>query len=157
VSGLTPILFRSAAYVGSVAVMDGYFLDILDLNALRRQPIKDAPEKFSKWVETQVLEKLAKGRPDVIGIGGIITQYGRIKQITKLCKKFYPDVPIVLGGGVASSLPEFMIQKLPVDIVVVKEGEVVFSEVLHRLEKNESLVGLGGIVYKEEIRLVNLK
>ena len=140
------------AYVGAVAAMDGHHLDVLDLNALRRQPVKDAPEKFTKWVEAQVIEKLAKGKPDVIGIGGIITQYGRIKQITSICKKVYPDVPIVLGGGIASSLPEFMVQRLPIDIAVTKEGEVIFSEVLHRLEKKESMAGLGGVAYRQEIR-----
>src|SRR3989304_5769918 len=32
------------AYVGSVAAMDGHHLSVLDLNAERRQPVKDAPE-----------------------------------------------------------------------------------------------------------------
>src|SRR3989338_7730828 len=38
-------------YVASVAAMDGHRVDVLDINAMRIKPVKDAPEKFNKWVE----------------------------------------------------------------------------------------------------------
>src|SRR3989441_331975 len=62
------------------------------------------------------------------------------------------DVPIVLGGGIASSMPEFMVKRLPVDVVVQEEGEVTFSEVLHRLERRVSLEGVKGTAYRHVIR-----
>lgn len=139
-------------YVGAVAAMDGHRVDILDLNAERRQPVKDQEEDFSKWVETRVVEKLEKDKPKVIGIGGIITQYGRIKQITAICKRVYPDVPIVLGGGIASSMPEFMVKRLPIDVAVQEEGDVTFSELLYRLEIGASLENLKGIAYRHTIK-----
>lgn len=137
-------------YVGAVAVMDGHKLDVLDLNAERRTPVADM-ESFDTWVERRVEEKLGKARPDVIGVGGIITQYKRIKEIATICKRVHPDVPIVLGGGIASSMPEFMLRRLPVDIVVQEEGEVTFSEVLHRVETEESLAGLSGVAYRDPL------
>lgn len=139
-------------YVASVAVMDGHIVDILDLNAERKRPIKESAEFFTKWVAGRVVEKLEEKRPDVIGLGGIVTQYSRIKQIARICKEVYPDVPIVLGGGIASSLPEFMVARLPVDIAVQEEGDVTFSEVLHRLEAGASLEGLKGVAYRHELR-----
>src|SRR5436190_5494269 len=139
-------------YVGAVARMDGHHLDVLDLNALRKEPVKENGDQFSKWVERQVTERLQTTRPDVIGIGGIITQYGRIKQITETCKRIYPEVPIILGGGISSCLPEFMIERLPIDVAVQEEGEVTFSELLHRLETGESLAGLKGVVYRHWVR-----
>ncbi len=139
-------------YVAAVAVMDGHRVDVLDLNALRREPVKDPPEKFSKWVEEQLVQKLLKDKPDVIGIGGIITQYKRIKQITQICKKVYPEVPIILGGGIASCLPDFMVQRLPIDVAIIKEGEVNFSEVLYRIEIGASFEGALGIAYRKEVR-----
>src|SRR5258708_33500361 len=60
-------------YVGSVARMDGHHLDVLDLNALRKEPVKGDPQVFSKWVEAQVIKRLEERKPEVIGIGGIIT------------------------------------------------------------------------------------
>jgi len=119
-------------YVGAVAAMDGHHLDVLDLNAERRCPVKDSAEVFNKWIEDQIIRKLGAQKPDVIGLGGIITQYGRMKKIAQLCKRVYPDVPIVLGGGIASSMPEFMLARMPIDVAVQEEGEVTFSEVTGR-------------------------
>jgi anaerobic magnesium-protoporphyrin IX monomethyl ester cyclase len=139
-------------YMGSVAVMDGHHLDVLDLNAERRGPVKDSVDIFNKWVEAEVVRKLGVREPDVIGIGGIITQYGRIKKIAEICKRVYPDVPIVLGGGIASSMPDFMVARLPIDIVVQEEGELTFSEVLHRLEAGVSMEGAKGVAYRHTLR-----
>ncbi|PYN30128.1 MAG: hypothetical protein DMD98_19525, partial [Candidatus Rokuibacteriota bacterium] len=140
------------AYVGAVAAMDGHRVDVLDLNAERREPIKGSLATFVGWAESRVVEKLERDRPDVIGLGGIITQYSWIKRIAELCKRVHPDVPIVLGGGIASSMPEFMVKRLPVDVVVQEEGEVTFSEVLHRLERGASMEGVKGTAYREAIR-----
>lgn len=139
-------------YVASVAAMDGHIVDVLDLNADRKEPVKQDAESFTKWVEKCVIAKLGKQKPDVIGLGGIITQYSRIKQIARICKEIHPDVPIVLGGGIASSLPEFMVARLPIDIAVQEEGDVTFSEVLHRLEVRGPLEGLKGIAYRHAVR-----
>jgi anaerobic magnesium-protoporphyrin IX monomethyl ester cyclase len=140
------------AYVGAVAAMDGHTVDVLDLNAERREPVKGPMEVFVKWAEARVVSTLEAARPDVIGLGGIITQYGWIKRIGALCKQVYPDVPIVLGGGIASSMPEFMVGRMPIDVVVQEEGEVTFSEVLHRFEARASLEGVRGTAYRHVVR-----
>jgi anaerobic magnesium-protoporphyrin IX monomethyl ester cyclase len=140
------------AYVAAVAAMDGHTIDVLDLNAERKQPVKSSPEAFVKWVESRVIETLEQRRPDVIGLGGIITQYAWIKRIAGLCRRVHADVPIVLGGGIASSMPEFMVRRLGVDAVVQEEGEVTFSEVLHRLERRATLEGVKGVAYRHLIR-----
>lgn len=139
------------SYVASVAVMDGHKVDVLDLNADRKEPVKEDGVSFAKWIESRVVSALERQKPDAIGLGGIITQYSRIKQIARICKQVYPDIPIVLGGGIASSMPEFMVARLPIDIAVQEEGEVTISEVLHRLEVGASLEGLKGIAYREDL------
>lgn len=143
------ILPIGQAYVGAVAVMDGHHLDVLDLNAERRGPVTQTPAEFTQWVEATVRQRLLERKPDVIGIGGIITQYKRIREIARICKATCPDVPIVLGGGIASCLPEFMVTHLPIDVAVQEEGELTISELLHRLELKASLAGLPGIVYRD--------
>lgn len=140
------------AYVAAVAAMDGHAIDVLDLNAERRAPITESFEQYARRVEARVAEKLGQGRPDVIGLGGIITQYAWIKRIAAVCKRVHPDVPIVLGGGIASSMPDFMVKRLPIDVVVQEEGEVTVSEVLHRLERRASLEGVKGTAYRHVIR-----
>jgi radical SAM superfamily enzyme YgiQ (UPF0313 family) len=146
------ILPIGQAYVAAVAAMDGHTVDVLDLNAERRGPVTTEPEAFVKWVEDRVVAKLERDRPDVIGLGGIITQYTWIKRIALVCKRVHPDVPIVLGGGIASSMPEFMVKRLPIEAVVQEEGEATFSELLHRLEARASLEGVRGVAYRHVVR-----
>ena len=138
-------------YVAAVATMDGHQVDVLDLNAERRSPVESTDTSFSSWVEDQVVHKLGQRKPDAIGLGGIITQYGRLKEIARICKRVYPDVPIVLGGGIASSMPEFMVERLPADVVVQEEGEVTFSEVLHCLEEGASLDRVKGVAFRRDL------
>jgi len=134
-------------YIAAVAAMDGHHVDALDLNAMRKRPVESTPEDFSKWVETNLVDKLEQSKPDVIGLGGIITQYSRIQQIAKICKRVYPDVPIVLGGGIGSSMPDFMVERLPADVVVQEEGEVTISELLRCLEEGLPLDDVKGIAF----------
>lgn len=136
------------AYIASVAVMDGHTVDVLDLNAARRGPISASMEDYGEEVLGEVRRQLKTGKPDVIGVGGIVTQYKWIKRIAAVCKEAYPDVPIVMGGGVGSCMPQFMLSRLPIDLVVREEGEVTFSELLHRLEVGADLAGLKGTVYR---------
>lgn len=138
-------------YVAAVAVMDGHRVAVLDLNAARRQPLKEPQDVLFKWIETQVVRALEAQKPDVIGIGGIITQYKQIKHITHVCKRVHPDVPLILGGGIASCLPEFMVQRLPIDVAVQEEGEVTCSELLYRLEQHAPLEGVSGIAYRHHL------
>ena len=139
-------------YVAAVAIMDGHRVGVLDLNAERRKPIKMSNEQMARWVEERVAAILSKEKPDLIGLGGIVTQYSRIRQIARACKRIHPDVPVVLGGGIASSLPLFMTQRLGVDAVVQEEGEVTFSELLHRIEDGASLEGVKGVAYRARAR-----
>lgn len=135
-------------YVAAGAIMDGHRLTRLDLNADRRVPISTLDPGYDTWLFARLDEALA-GEPDVIGIGGIITQYAQIKKICAYCKDKLPDVPIVLGGGVASAMPDFMLKHLPVDYVSQHEGELTFSEILHRIEMGASMQGVAGVTYYE--------
>lgn len=136
-------------YVASTARMDGHRIDVLDLNAARLSPVKDDERVFERWIDTEIENKLQKSKPTVIGIGGIITQFSRLKRIAEVCKKICPQSIIVLGGGIASSMPEFMLQRMTVDVCVLEEGEATISELLFRIEKGLSLKGLLGVAYRD--------
>ncbi|MBF0355122.1 MAG: B12-binding domain-containing radical SAM protein [Alphaproteobacteria bacterium] len=142
------ILPLGQSFVGAVSVMDGHRLHVLDLNAMRQRPIRDNPQAFTSWVLEKLTECLSSFRPDVIGIGGIITQYARIKRMTEQCKRIHPDIPIILGGGIATCMPEFMLRRLDIDIVVREEGELTISELLERIELAQPLDGIKGTLFK---------
>jgi len=137
------------AYIASVALMDGHKVEILDLNQDRLGPVEDM-ESFNKWVNSKIIKKLQKSKPDVIGIGGIITQYSRIQQILNLCHQRLPQATRILGGGIASCLPEFMMKMLSVDIIATEECEITFSEILHKIELGQDMKGVAGVWFNTE-------
>ena len=102
---------------------------ILDLNALRM--------KFGgKQVPTKVIiDEISSENWDLIGIGGLTTTYGRIKELIPLLKKHAPNALIVGGGGWSTYNPHEIIQLIPeLDIIVIGEGETTFSELYDELE-----------------------
>jgi anaerobic magnesium-protoporphyrin IX monomethyl ester cyclase len=137
-------------YVAAVAIMDGHRVEVLDLNAARLRPVEQSDDSLADWIDERIHTTLDAQAPDVIGIGGIITQYARIKRIVQTCKTKMPDTPVIMGGGIASSMPEFMLKRLQVDVVVQEEAEVTVSELLHRLEDGSSLSGILGVAYREK-------
>ena len=85
---------------------------ILDLNALRM--------KFGgKQVPTQVIiDEISSENWDLVGIGGLTTTYGRIKELTPLLKKYAPNALIVGGGGWSTYNPHEILQLIPeLDII----------------------------------------
>ena len=62
-------------------------------------------------------------KPDLIGLGGICTDYPFLKDAVELIRKFAPGTPIVLGGGIISNDREFVFNLLKPDFGIVGEGE----------------------------------
>lgn len=77
------------------------------------------------------MDLLPTEKPDVIGITGIVTQYREVRDWIEECWIAYGiDAPIVVGGPLASSLPELVLRKCRVDYCVVGEGEATFVDFL---------------------------
>ena len=142
------IIDLGKSYVAASAFCDGHDVRVLDLNAERGGPVEE-DARFWSWVDRRVEWALDYHSPHVVGLGGIVTQYGMIRRIARLVRMLRPEATIILGGGIASCLPIFMAERLPVDVVVQEEGEVTISEVLERIEQGAGFVGVRGTVYKE--------
>lgn len=106
-------------YISSVLKQANHKVDILDLNALRND---DALTSFSS----------DKGY-DLIGLTGIITQYGEVKRLAEKCKQLYPQTPIVCGGSLATSIPYLLLSKTEIDSCILGEGEEVIFDILDDL------------------------
>lgn len=137
------------AYIASVIKMDGHRLRVLDLNVTREKPIEDSRD-YEELTSMLLAATIVEFKPDVIGIGGIVTQYARIKKTIQQCKKLTPNARIIIGGGMSSCMPEFMVERLNADIAVCEEGEVTISEVLYRIESDIPLDNCKGTVVRND-------
>jgi len=131
-------------YVAAVAQNKGHEVQVLDLMTQTDSyaPTREAIESF---------------RPEVIGISvrNIDDQnmnhprfmLEEIRKIVSYCRGL-SSAPIVLGGAGYSIFPEAVLTYLEADIGIQGEGELVFPELLQRLEKSSELAGLPGVYVK---------
>ena len=113
------------ALLAAIAMERGHQVQVYDENAWRQG-------------ENTLREVLQADQWDALALGGITTAYGSIKKIMKLAREICPDVTIVLGGGVLTSLPRDIMTFLPqVDVGCVGEGFNTFPEILDAIDQGK--------------------
>lgn len=123
-------------YVAAVLQRVGYDVEVLDINAYRYEKI-------------QVEERIKNAEFDVAGIGGIVTTYKYVKWISSILKKHHHSKKIIVGGSVGTSISKIMLEKNPVDVVCIGEGEATVVELIKTFENNGDLSKVKGIWYKD--------
>lgn len=123
--------------LASIAMQKGHQVQLYDANAWRHP----------KSVVEQVI---AADDWQVIGIGGLTTSYSYIKDLVKICKRVNPKAFIILGGGVVTSMPlEMMTWLAEVDLGIVGEAFLTWSEVLSKIDqKNFDFRHTLGVCYR---------
>ena len=106
------------AMIASITKQEGHQIAFLDLNANR--------------VTLQVAaNEIMIDDYDIIGIGGLSSQYKEIKQILPICRQIHPDALIVAGGGFVTYMPDKMLKLRPeIDIVAIGEAEETWGDLL---------------------------
>ena len=74
-------------------------------------------------------------KPDIVGIGGIVTVFNHFLWMSKICKEIFPDSLLVAGGSLASTVPHLLFRHSPVDVCVKGEGEFTLLEIVKSLER----------------------
>ncbi len=112
----------------------GHKIELLDIDA----------HQYSK--ET-VKQKLKDYDFEAVGITGMITVYSYVKWLTFVIKNQY-QVPIIVGGNGATSIPRLYLERTGADIVVIGEGENTVKELFAALQNQEKLENVDGIWFK---------
>jgi radical SAM superfamily enzyme YgiQ (UPF0313 family) len=81
-----------------------------------------------EMLEAKLKQALADIRPDLVGLGGICTEYHFLKDAIQIIRQNSPNTPIVLGGGIINNDAEFAFQALKPDFCVRGEAEEVLVE-----------------------------
>lgn len=128
-------------YVAAATRNSGHDVTVLDLMT----------ENNSQFIIKETMESFC---PDVIGVSvrNIDDQnmerpkfiLDEVKGIVCYCRSL-SDALIVLGGAGYSIFPESVLAYLEADMGIQGEGEIVFPELLDRIEKNADLSGTPGL------------
>jgi anaerobic magnesium-protoporphyrin IX monomethyl ester cyclase len=112
----------------------------LNFQLLDLEPYGVTYSKVTKeFVESEIQRHLDNFQPDIIGISITEDTSNTGLYFASLCKKYLPDVPVLMGGVFCSTRPEKVIAHDAVDIVCVGEGEIAVTTLVDRLQAGETI------------------
>ena len=126
------------AYLGAVAEKAGHEVNVIDCQA-------------EKLDYTSFRQRISQQNPDVVGVTATTLLYSSAKQIITIAKETHPDCVTMLGGSHASFWDENALKECPsLDVVVRREGEATFLELLSKLSNNQPLNGTQGSTHRNQ-------
>ncbi len=130
------------AYLGAVAEKAGHQVTIIDCQA----------EKLTYETFTA---RIAQTPSDIIGVTATTLLYKSAMKLITIAKQAQPHAVTMLGGSHGSFLDEDALKEYPsLDIVVRREGENTFIELLEKIQSQASLANVLGITYRNGDKIV---
>ncbi|MBX5320456.1 MAG: B12-binding domain-containing radical SAM protein [Candidatus Bathyarchaeia archaeon] len=137
-----PLIPLSLGYLGAVCEKSGYDVKVIDCQGERLNL-----QGFRR--------KLANTDTDVIGITSATLTYKSALKIAEISKEVFPECTVVLGGCHATFWDINALNECPsLDIIVRKEGEITFLEILEKLKNKESLSEVKGITFRKKDEII---
>jgi len=124
----TPI--EGVSSIATVAKLAGWDVKIRDLRI--GEELEDACADAAK-------------RGGVVAMPTFIDAFPVTHKALARVRELNPNVPIVIGGALVSSLPEPLINGLQADYAVLREGEATLLDLLDHLEQGGTAEGARGI------------
>jgi anaerobic magnesium-protoporphyrin IX monomethyl ester cyclase len=120
--------------------------------------MRDQGENVRIWdlnVRSRAANDIAEATPNdgegtVFGISCLTAGASQAHQFAKLIKEIAPKSRIVYGGIHPTALPEEAIEVGSADVVVKAEGEETLKELFRRWREGEDIVGMAGIVCRDD-------
>jgi len=126
------------AYIAAYLEPRGVRVDVLDCQALQVS-------------SEEVRRKVARLRPDIVGITCVTTNFYEACEIARAVKKASERTRVVLGGPHPTVMPEEALRHEEIDLVVRGEGEVTMHEVASGRNNRE----IEGLSFKEGGKIVH--
>lgn len=125
------------SYIAGTLLREGHEIGVWDIDAQR-------------WSDEHVLRKIKDegGTFDLVGITALADNYRYIKWLTKSFKEIHPQTKIILGGHLASALPEFLLDHIPLDFIAVGEGEQTMVELAEVLTTGSNPLQVNGLYFR---------
>lgn len=126
------------AYLSAIARRKGYPCLIIDAQIRCLHP-------------RAIIDKIGAVAVLFFGISVNVVSYRAGIELCRELRKFYPSIPVVVGGPHVSVLPGLCLEAMNADIAVVGEGERTFAQLLEYFsgQGTTDLSSIPGIWYKD--------
>jgi radical SAM superfamily enzyme YgiQ (UPF0313 family) len=120
------------AYIAAALEQAGHDVDIIDLNVHR--------------VKNRRLQQLVSNS-DIVGITGMITEFHAIAELAGMVKAASPRTRVIIGGPLATALPDKLLKESGADFIVFGEGETTVINLVAAIESGSDYSNIRGIAY----------
>jgi len=103
--------------------------------------------------DRQVVDQAREFGPDVLGMGMIIGNHNRARELGRALKAALPATPLLIGGPQASPLPGLCLEETGADVCVVGEGERSLPALLGTLAARGPLHDVPGVAWLDDGQL----
>jgi anaerobic magnesium-protoporphyrin IX monomethyl ester cyclase len=137
-----PFIPLGIAYIGAVSEKAGHQVTVIDCQA-------------EKLTYETFRDRIAKTPSDVIGVTATTLLYKSAMKLITMAKQIQPNALTILGGSHGTFWDENALNEYPsLDIVVRREGEQTFIELINMLQTQSSLSTVLGITYRNRDKIV---
>ena len=105
-------------------------------------------------LERLMREAIDAYRPDMIGIGGLSSDFRFIRDAILISRYIDPRIPILLGGGIVTYDPEYIFTCLQPDFAVIGEAEAAVSELIGCMQRRGDFGSIPNIMFWRDGRSV---
>ncbi len=132
-----PFIPLGIAYLGAVAENAGHAVTVIDCQAER-------------LTYDTFRSRIAQISSDVIGVTSTTLLYNSAKELLTIAKEAHPQAITMIGGSHVSFWDEnALLECAALDIVVRREGEMTFLELLQHIDAKKGFSDVLGVTYRD--------
>ncbi len=133
-----PFVPLGLAYLAAVAEKEGHEISVIDCQA-------------EHLTYDLFRARITQQAPEAVGVTATTLLYKSAMTLIDIAKEAHPNAVTMLGGSHGTFWDENALKEYPsLDIVVRREGEATFIELLEKLQHNEALTDVLGITYRQK-------
>ncbi len=129
------------SYIGSALIQAGHDVELLDIEAY-------------KYSNEEVEEAIRKNKAEVICIGTLVTGFNYVDWLCTAIKNIKPNVPVIIGNSIATTIPEILLENVKADYLVLGEGELTIVELVNAISNKYDISGIKGIAYRNNSKII---
>ena len=149
------LVYPKSSYIESAMKHQYLPLSLMQAAVLveKEASVKIVDQRTTKKWEKEILKELDSNTLCVCLTALTGEMLNHALELSRFVKE-HSDIPVVWGGVHPTILPEQTLSNKYVDMVVIGEGEVTFSELVKALRDNRTLEGIQGIAYKKDGKII---
>ncbi|MBU0675590.1 MAG: B12-binding domain-containing radical SAM protein [Proteobacteria bacterium] len=128
---------EGVTYIATVLYNAGYPVRIVDV-------------RYAVDPLTEAYQQIMDGT-DVLGIATFEDNFPFVRELIDLIKTARPEMPVICGGSLVTSVPQIFLQYTRMDIGVISEGELTILELMDSYRRGQwakELPHINGICYR---------